>query len=99
MYVWLSVDRVILWFGLVCLFVHICVLFRFLFIIVLGCGSSAVNEDIVRFRCVGGGGGVTSPFYPSFCEFFQIFVRFRCVFVFVFFSFLGRVLCTIWIGF
>ena len=38
MYVWLSVDRVRLCFGLLCLFVHICVLFRFLFIFVLGCG-------------------------------------------------------------
>jgi len=51
--VWFSVDRS-LCFGLVYSFVHICVLFRFLFVfLIFGCGSLAHNEDIVRFRCGG----------------------------------------------
>jgi len=55
-------------------FVHICVLFRFLFVfLVFGCGSSAHNEDIVRFRC---GGESQTLFVHLFVKFFSIFVPF-----------------------
>jgi len=37
---------------------------------VLGCGSLAPNEDIVRFRC----GESHIPFLPIFCENLSIFV-------------------------
>ena len=66
----------------ICVLVHIylsCFVFFILYlcVFVLGCGSSAPNEDIVRFRCWGRG--------ESYILFAHIFVKF---FQFLY-SFLG----------
>jgi len=64
------VDRVRLSFG-ICVLVrtYLCLVSFSLFcIFILDCGSSAPNEDIVRFRC---GGNSYTFFEPIFVKNFQ----------------------------
>ena len=84
------VDRVRLSFGIyVLVHPYLCLVsFSLFYIFVLSCGSSAPNEDIVRFRC-GGSYALFEPIFVkifNFCYTFSWFWGCLCLFYWFFIS-------------